>query len=711
LIKNHASRYSTSWVDSSVISKSWGDELVIESSSAPGITILGPDAQTGRLLWGSPTDNYLAQVGMTQSTGLMQIGTKTAGGEVALETADGVEAVRIDNNGNVGIGDTTPSQKLDVLGSIRLGTAGAGNVLGTSAAAAPTGLLYWGDREVCDDTGNCGTAGMPSGTSGQTIRHNGSDWIATNSLYNNGVNVGIGTTSLTSKLNIDGDIELTTNGQFEKVMNSNFAVIDYPEGAFYQTTTNAVTGAIEITLPVLGPTDMMKMTVDVYDYTTDESVTLIISGYNYSSTNWANTSVQIIGSKTDRAYTVRFGHDGVNSKIWIGELGSTWSYPQVVVREVMLGFLSQLSDWQGAWDIDFEATTFDTIVNTQSGSENFPQASNSDTLDDISSDSFLRSDTSDSYTSGTLAFNSGTTLAVASGSTLDVNGNLSIADTDIALDGATANLNSTGNFSINTNDLFVNKSNGHIGIGTTSPASALTLDTAVNHTIPQFAINFNPANPGCAGCQNIAQKISVTDSAGSSKTNIGLWINSTGAATNYAAIFENGNVGVGSTAPAYKLDVNGDIKIENGSDLYTYSGASYSPSLGNRTYTEDNYVADAQTLSASVDALDQAVYDIATGGGTGLWTDAGTITHLTSTVDDFAIGGTSSTAPFFFDEGAGRLSLNTNGSGGGLVLGADTQLYRSDANVLRTPDSMVVDGNVGIGTTAPGSPLDMVPTM
>ncbi|MBX4205842.1 site-specific integrase, partial [Candidatus Microgenomates bacterium] len=50
-----------------------------------------------------------------------------------------------------------------------------------------------------------------------------------------------------------------------------------------------------------------------------------------------------------------------------------------------------------------------------------------DTFDGLDSTQFLRSDTSDNYTSGTLTLDSGTTL--------DVNGDVSIADTNIVLDG------------------------------------------------------------------------------------------------------------------------------------------------------------------------------------------------------------------------------------------------------------------------------------
>jgi len=92
---------------------------------------------------------------------------------------------------------------------------------------------------------------------------------------------------------------------------------------------------------------------------------------------------------------------------------------------------------------------------------------NADQLDSLDSLQFLRSDTSDNYTSGTLAFNSGTTL--------DVNGDLTIADTAILLDGASTEFTATGDVSFNTNDLFIKKSNGYVGIGTSTPSEKFHL--------------------------------------------------------------------------------------------------------------------------------------------------------------------------------------------------------------------------------------------
>jgi hypothetical protein len=119
---------------------------------------------------------------------------------------------------------------------------------------------------------------------------------------------------------------------------------------------------------------MIKVTIDVYDYSTNESFTVITGGYPYGpSTSWINTSSQIIGTNHDRDFTVRFGNDGGVPTIWIGELGSSWSYPQVVVREVMAGFSSSLSSWQGAWSIGFESTAFGTVNTTHT--RTFPFAS------------------------------------------------------------------------------------------------------------------------------------------------------------------------------------------------------------------------------------------------------------------------------------------------------------------------------------------------
>jgi len=47
-------------------------------------------------------------------------------------------------------------------------------------------------------------SGLPTGVLGQTLRHNGASWIANSVLFNNGVNIGIGTNAPKNKLDVEG---------------------------------------------------------------------------------------------------------------------------------------------------------------------------------------------------------------------------------------------------------------------------------------------------------------------------------------------------------------------------------------------------------------------------------------------------------------------------------------------------------------------------
>jgi hypothetical protein len=51
---------------------------------------------------------------------------------------------------------------------------------------------------------------LPPATNGQTLRYDGTAWVADSNLYNNGL-VGIGTTSPSEKLDVDGNIRLSGN--------------------------------------------------------------------------------------------------------------------------------------------------------------------------------------------------------------------------------------------------------------------------------------------------------------------------------------------------------------------------------------------------------------------------------------------------------------------------------------------------------------------
>lgn len=82
--------------------------------------------------------------------------------------------------------------------------------------------------------------GMPiSGTNGQTLYYNGTAWTPTSTLYNNNTNVGIGTTSPTQILDVNGGIRL--RGSIYDASNSagssNQLLVNNGSGAVWQSTS------------------------------------------------------------------------------------------------------------------------------------------------------------------------------------------------------------------------------------------------------------------------------------------------------------------------------------------------------------------------------------------------------------------------------------------------------------------------------------------
>ena len=199
-------------------------------------------------------------------------------------------------------------------------------------------------------------------------------------IFNTRVNSG----AMEAAVQISSNKELKALGNIEADKNvyqdigSRGGYIMRPWGADYlNSTTNVHTGAIKIILPTTGTMDdMLKFTVDIYQYQVDESTSIDIAGYIYQSpgnNTWLNCTTIVHAKDATENYTVRYGDDGTNHCVWIGELNSTWNHPQIIVRNFFGGFLTDTDQYLGEWEVDFEATAFEDVNITQSN--NFPLSS------------------------------------------------------------------------------------------------------------------------------------------------------------------------------------------------------------------------------------------------------------------------------------------------------------------------------------------------
>jgi hypothetical protein len=136
-----------------------------------------------------------------------------------------------------------------------------------------------------------------------------------------------------------------------------------PDGGRYVTQTSVVTGALRIKLPTQGSSMMMTCTVKVYEYSVNKSFTITFGGHR-DGANWYNEFCYLDGDNNRGELTVRFGVDGGKDCVYIGETGTQWSYPQVFVTDVQLGYAGYNANWVTGWEVGF-VTSFSTVNRTQ----------------------------------------------------------------------------------------------------------------------------------------------------------------------------------------------------------------------------------------------------------------------------------------------------------------------------------------------------------
>ena len=272
----------------------------------------------------------------------------------------------INSGGNVSIGNSSNNYKLEVrddstwdVAHFRSdGTTGSGITMHSGNTGAMWSIITQGTAGGANDN-NLGFHLTHAGTSGEALGYK--------VTMEAGGNVGIGTTAPTEKLHVAGSQLLT--GGVATIDSSDALRVSNPGGASWGHQT-VPTGAIKITLPQSWTDTMLRMTVRIYEYGADESFEVELGGYNNTGSGWINSFAHIISSASiDRNYTVRFGHDGTKCCIYIGELTDAWTYPQIAVTNFEAGFSNYTADkWVDGWDIG-TVTSFGTITQTETNTQ------------------------------------------------------------------------------------------------------------------------------------------------------------------------------------------------------------------------------------------------------------------------------------------------------------------------------------------------------
>jgi len=328
-----------------------------------------------------------------------------------------------------------------------------------------------------------------------------------------------------------------------------------------------------------------------------------------------------------------------------------------------------------------------------------PYAMNAAALGSIDASGFLRSNTSDNFTSGTLTTDAGTTL--------DVNGDISIADTDVTFDGATTNFTTTGNFSVNSDDLVALKTSGYVGIGTTNPTQGLEIAKGTNANNSTLRIQ-NPNASATAYYTTFTnnwadQSFSINQGGTNILKTYGF--NDADSMSLGVKDFEdtihidtNGLVGIGTTAPSTELQISGttpfvtigDADAEDAGIIFDGNAQDYHIGLDD---TNDTLSIGLGSALGTTDYL-----NITSAGYVGIGTTNpnNPLEIYSTTTPQLRIAYSDQQYTTFTTSGAGAFTIQTLSTTG-----------QNEDIELRTPNfdnAIYIDesaASVGIGTTNP----------
>jgi len=191
---------------------------------------------------------------------------------------------------------------------------------------------------------------------------------------------------------------------------------------------------------------------------------------------------------------------------------------------------------------------------------------------------------------------------------------------------------------------------------------AVTGTAAASNT--QKVLNISNSGANATSTQTTYGVYSTNTRTGTGSTNVGGYFSASGGANNYAAIFANGNVGIGTTTPSQKLDTTGMI-VTHSAPAPTFAG-------------NGSIIASGSNISSSLGVLMGV-----------------NIPYVTGSFGGHILGYSNDTAPKWL------IGMSRNASN------EDGLYYFEDSSAAQARLAILPGGNVGIGTTSPSTLLQL----
>jgi hypothetical protein len=453
------------------------------------------------------------------------------GGSSSLQAFIGLADGSAFFKGNVGIGTMTPAYKLDV--------AGTGQFTQPVIVGTPTATNHAATKSYVDSAAG---GGVGAGTSGQTLRHNGTNWVANSTLFNNGTNVGIGTASPQAKLDVNGSIYANSlfnrNGAGIGQYDYEWRVLNVSSNPGERTVATFDAGTVD-------SYDGVEIVGEVIDNQSNwGDGTPIVSNFRARLRFSGGTSYVLYQDRVTPNITLSIREVSAS----VAKLTAICSSPHKDVRvkfKLIEGDSSSITTTLGNPDtID---TTGTTVVAAPSYMLDF---------------------------SGYVGI--GSTIPAYN---LDVNGTGRFTQPLIVGTPTTSNHAATKSYvdsaaasaagaswTVSGNNIY-NSNSGNVGIGTTAPASKLHIVGTT--TEPDMSKSMD-GETMFGGSSRVIIGYNTSDDYGLiASVNHGL------AWKNLVFNPNGGNIGIGNSNPSAILDVSGKLKLTNGGTIYNTDSSRY----------------------------------------------------------------------------------------------------------------------------------------